>query len=303
MTANLAVTDARRRLGRIGAGLSAPPTPVAELRRELARAEDLGFGSVWTNEGVGGKESMSGVALMLGATEHIVVGTGIANIWARHAAALQAGAATLAEAYPGRFALGVGVSHRFIVEASGQTYLPPLPAQRDYLERMRAAAADTVQPATPFPTIVGALGPRMTELARDHADGAIPTGMPVAHTRWARETLGPDKLLVVGISVIPETDPHRARAAARQSPVLRLPGSPPQLGLVRLGYPADEIASLSDRLIDDTHAHGTPEQIAARAREHLDAGADHVVAYPPFGTDLRGQMDVLAAVAAGLRAA
>lgn len=300
MSANPAVAQMKRRLGRFGAGLSAPPTPVGDLRRELKRAEALGLGSLWTNEGVGGKESMSGLALMLGATDELVIGSAIANIWARHPAVLQAGAATLAEAYPGRLALGVGVSHRFIVEASGQTFGSPLRTQREYLERMRASSSDTVRPAEPFPTIVGAIGPRMMELARDHADGAVPSSMPVGHTRWAREVLGPDKLLVVGVSVIPETDVERARAIARESPLLQHSDSPQQRALAPFGYSAEEVASVSDRLVDDTHAYGTPEQIAQRAREHLDAGADHVIAYAPFGLDLAAQIDVFEAVTPAL---
>ncbi|PXY34039.1 hypothetical protein BA062_17735 [Prauserella flavalba] len=163
------------------------------------RIERRGYRSVWTNEGIGGKESLVQLGIGLAATETLVFASGVANIWARHAATMPA-AATLAEAYPGRFVLGGGVSDRPMVEASGQVFGRPLAAQRDYLERMRESSALTLQPATPFPTLVGALGPKMLDLARDHADGAMPANLPVAHTAHARERLGPGKLLVVGVS-------------------------------------------------------------------------------------------------------
>lgn len=302
MAANSAVQEARARLGRVGLGLTPPATPAVDLRRELSRVEKLGLGSAWTNEGIGGKESLTWLALALGATERLVLGTGVANAWARHAAVLQAGAATLADAYPGRLVLGVGISHRFVVEPTGQTFARPLRTQREYLETMRASAGEAVAPRVPFPVIVGAIGPKMTELARDHADGANPNGLPVAHTRWVRETLGPDKLVVVGVSFVPEADRSKARAIARESPMLRMPDSPQQRGLKPLGYSEEEIAGASDRVIDDTHALGTPEEIAVRVREHLEAGADHVVLYPPFGGDLASQVDAVEEVMPGLSA-
>lgn len=294
MSANLAVDQARERLGRVGVGLTPPPTSAAEWQRELARIEHLGYRSAWFNEGIGGKEIFTGLALGLAATDHLVLGTGVANIWARHPATMQASAATLAEAYPGRVALGIGVSHRFMVEASGQTWTDPLTTQREYLERMRESAVTTVQPGTPFPTIVGALGPRMTELAGTYADGAVPSNMPVAHTELTRELIGPDKLLVAGVGTIQETDLERVHAAARRSPLLEMFARSPQIrGLQRLGYTESELDGPSDRVLEDIFAWGSPADIAERVRQHLDAGADHVVLYGDFFRPLTEQVDQL----------
>lgn len=301
MTANLAVREARERLGRVGAALAFPPLPAETWRRDVAVMEKLGYRSVWTNEGIGGKDALAVLGIGLNATDSLVFGSGVANIWARHPAAMQAGAATLADAYPGRFVLGVGVSHRPMVEASGQTFGKPLATQREYLDRMRVSAADTVQPETPFPTIVGALGPKMLDLSRDHADGAMPAGMPVSHTARARERLGPDKLLVVGVSTIVDTDTARARDIARQSPLLLMPDSPNARTLRQVGYSDEDFADGgSTRLIDDAFAHGSPEAVAERIREHLDAGADHVVVLPPFGTDPAEQVAQLERLAPAL---
>lgn len=110
------VAEIRSRLGRFGVWI--PPgilltAPVAVQRRQFGRVERLGFGSLWSGEPpsgspAGSREAFVQHALMLAATERIVVGTGIANIGMRDPVAMHTGAATLAEAYPGRFILGVG---------------------------------------------------------------------------------------------------------------------------------------------------------------------------------------------------
>ena len=141
-------------------------------------------------------------------------GTGIANIWARAPQAAHAAAAMLAEAHPGPLArLGVGYPQQ--ATAVGQEFGRPLAAMSDYLERM-AAPTMTPAPAASYPRIVAANGPKMVALAGELADGALPAGMPPAFTAWARKTLGPDKLLVVAMSVITDTaDREAARASAR----------------------------------------------------------------------------------------
>src|SRR5258708_7460484 len=105
------VEDARRRLGKVGVWLldvfMARDTPAAVERREVARIEELGYGSLWVAEGIGGKEAFAHLGILLAATQRMVIGAGIANLGARHPAAMQGGAATLAEAYPGRFVLGI----------------------------------------------------------------------------------------------------------------------------------------------------------------------------------------------------
>jgi probable F420-dependent oxidoreductase len=261
--------------------------PAAAARRAAAEIERLGYGSAWVNETIGGKEPFVSAGVLLAATERLAVGTGIANIWVRDPTAMMAGAVTLAEAYPGRFLLGVGVSHAPLVGPRGHDYAKPLATMRGYLDGMDEAMGRL--PAARAPRLLAALRPRMLELSRDRADGAHSYFVPPEHTRRAREILGADRLLVPEQAVVVETDPARAREIGRahMDHYLKLPN---YLNNLRdLGYTDDDFTGRgSDRLVDAIVAWGDTEAVAKRVREHLDAGADHVALQPlsPEAPDL-----------------
>ncbi|WP_119728121.1 TIGR03620 family F420-dependent LLM class oxidoreductase [Thermomonospora amylolytica] len=296
------VEETRGRLGRVGATLMVPVAPAGEWRRAVARIEDAGYGSVWVNELIGGRESFAQLGVLLAASERVVAGTGVANLWARHPAAMQGGAAVLADAYPGRFVLGIGVSIEAMVAASGQRWESPLQRMRDYLDAMDASADQAPRPAVPFPRLLGALGPKMLALAAERADGALTAAMPVQHTRTAREILGPDRLLVVGQAVVLESDPATARALARQAAALDIPGSPYARALRGLGYQDEDLRNGgTDALVDARFPWGAPETIADRLRAHLDAGADHVCV-TVLAPDLESTADRLEKLAPALTA-
>ena len=263
-------------------------------REQLARIDELGYGSVWMGETVGERDAFARSAVFLGATERITVGTGIANVWSRPAATAQAAARTLAEAFPGRFVLGLGIGHAFQAESTGQSFAKPLTAMRDYLSRMDDEAAAN-PPAGPFPRVLAAIGPKMLELSRDAADGAHPFTMPVEHTAFAREILGPGKLLIPHQAVLLSADAEVARAKARSSLTQILQVEAYARAWRNFGY-GDE---LSDRLVDAAVAWGDEDAIARRVREQLDAGADQVL-ISPTGTDLPGAVDQLARLAPAL---
>jgi probable F420-dependent oxidoreductase len=221
------------------------------------------------------------LALLLAATGRITFGTGIANIWARAPQAAHAAAAMLAEAHPGRLVLGLGVGYPQQATAVGREFGRPLAAMSDYLERM---AAPTMTPASAasYPRIVAANGPKMVALA----GGALPAGMPPAFTAWARKTLGPDKLLVVAMSVITDTaDREAARASARAIAAASLSRPWYAATISRLGYTEREIAAVSDDLVGAIVAHGDPDLIAATAGAYRAAGADHVILLSPGTAD------------------
>lgn len=263
--------------GRIGIWTSALDFQPSSRAREAARElESLGYGTLWIGEAAR-REPFAYAGIILSATERIVYATGIANIYARDPAAMAAGQKTLAEAFPDRFLLGLGVSHRPLVEPRGHQYEKPVATMRAYLEAMDAAPFHGVGPAQAPPRVLAALGPKMLELARDRSWGAHPYFVPVEHTTEARRVLGQGPLLAPEQAVVLEEREEKARGIARAytRAYLRLPNYANNLR--RLGYAeADLQDGGSDRLVDAIVAWGNVERVKSRIDEHLRAGADHV---------------------------
>ena len=221
---------------------------------------------------------MTNAALLLGATSQIVIATGIANIYARDAVTMAAGQKTLAEAYPGRFLLGLGVSHIPLVEQiRGHSYGKPVASMRGYLDGMDRAPYRAVPPPVSPIRVLAALGPQMLRLAAERAGGAHSYFVPPEHTARAREILGSDRLLAVEQAVVLETIPAKAREIARThtSRYLTLPNYVNNLR--RLGFSdADLVGAGSDRLVDTIVAWGDMNAVIDRVRAHQSAGANHV---------------------------
>lgn len=265
-------------LGRVGIWtFQLELVPLAAAREHVAELDELGFGALWLPEAVG-REAFTQAALLLGASEHLVVATGVAQIWARDAMAAAAAHKTITDAYPERFLLGLGVSHQPAVEGlRGQTYARPYSAMVDYLDGMDRALFMASPPSATPRRVLAALGPRMLKLAAERTDGAFPYNVTPEHTAFARETMGDGPLLAVEQAVALTTDPEQARALGRRhlSIYLGLPNY--ENNLRRFGFgDADFADGGSDRLVDALVAWGDLDTIAARVREHHDAGADHV---------------------------
>jgi probable F420-dependent oxidoreductase len=296
MASTSVVEAARRSLGPVGAYLPIPFTsaPPIDLQREAAaRLEQAGYRTAWTNETVGGKDPLVQLALLLAATDRMTFGTGIANIWARAPQTAHAGAALLTQAHPGRLGLGLGGGYPPHAAAVGREFGRPLAAMRDYLERM-AAPTMTPAPEAPYARIVAANGPKMIALAGELADGVLPAGMPPAYTAQVRQAIGPDKLLVVAMSVVTDTtDREAARATARQSVATSLGRSWYAATIARLGYTDQQITAVSDELVSAIVAHGDPDSIAATVSAHRAAGADHVALLPSDSPGLMTGIDRL----------
>jgi len=293
------VRAARERLGPVGVwvGSLLGSTTIEQERQAARRIEELGYGSIWTGEIVGGKEAFAHQSLLLAATSHIITGTGIANVWARQPGTMEGGGATVGAAYPGRFVLGIGISHGPIVELSGQVYAKPMETMMTYLDGMDASVVFAPATEVPVPRVLAALRPKMLDLARERSDGAHPYLVPPAHTALARAALGPDKLLIPEQAFVLETDPVEARRVGREhlSNYLRLPNY--VNNLEHLGYGDDLVGGGSDRLVDAIVAWGEEDDIARRVAEHSANGADHVV-LQPLGdlTTAVGQLERLAPV-------
>ena len=251
-----------------------PARRVQEAVREL---EELGYGAIWFGEAFG-REALTHAGLLLTATRRIIVATGIANIYARDPLAMSAGQKTLAEAYPDRFLLGLGVSHAPLVEQfRGHRYEKPVAKMRAYLDAMdRASFRSALPPSKPL-RILAALRPKMLETAAQKADGAHPYNVSPEHTARARNILGAGKLLCPEQAVILETDPSKARKIGRDflDLYLKLPNY--TNCFLWLGFDEDDFRNGgSDRLIDAIIAWGDLNAIRSRIREHQAAGADHV---------------------------
>ena len=268
----------RATLGRVGIWSFALQTwSVSEAQTAVSAYEGLGYGTAWFPESIGSRDAMAHAAVLLAGSPRIAVGTGIANIYARDPAAMINGARTLCDAYPGRFVLGIGVSHAPAVARRGGTYGRPIETMTAYLDAMEAA--DYTGPALRDrpPVVLAALGPRMLELAAERADGAHPYFVPVEHTSMARDRLGPDPVLAVEIAAVIDTDRARARTVARSFGSRYLGLENYANNLHRLGWGDDDLTGGgSDRLLDAVVPQGDAGAIAGRVREHLDAGADHV---------------------------
>jgi probable F420-dependent oxidoreductase len=287
------VLAARAALGPIGVHLptigALEPFPMPQQLDAVRRLEDAGYRAAWVPEGVGGHDGMVEIAAMLGVTRDLVFGSSVANMWARPAATLHAASAVLAEAFPGRFVLGIGPGYPYQAEALGLRYERPLTLMREYVEAMtRPAPMITVAEQT-FARILAANRPKMVELAGTITDGVHPGLIPVEETADIRARIGPDKLLVVALLIIPVADRPAALDAAKSfvAGALGFPGSPYAANLVRLGYRMEELTSGGDRVVNAVIAYGGPDEIAAKAQEYLDAGADHVLINPALpGYDL-----------------
>jgi probable F420-dependent oxidoreductase len=271
------VDDAEWTLPPIGLWTAALDAVGMGQAQELAaEIEQLGYDVLWIPE-VAGRDVMFGLGMLLAATERLIGATGIASIWARDAVTMTGGVNGLTEAFPDRVLLGLGVSHHTLVEdLRGHDYAKPLSAMRAYLERMDAAPYTAKRPTTPVRRVLAALGPKMLALSAARAAGAHTYFVTPEHTAGARPILG-DGLLCVEQAVLLETDPARARAIAREhmKVYVRLPNY--RNNLLRLGFGEDDVdGDGSDRLVDAIVAWGREEDIVARVRAHLDAGADHV---------------------------
>jgi probable F420-dependent oxidoreductase len=265
-------------LGRVGIWTFTLDLQPSSLAKEhAAELESLGYGALWIPEAVG-REPFVSATLLLSGTSTLKVATGIASIYGRDAMTAAAAHRTVEEAFPGRFLLGLGVSHQPMVEAvRGHVYDRPLTAMRRYLDAMDHAPFVAPQGEGEAQRVLAALGPKMLELAASRTAGAHPYFVPVEHTAVARGVLGDGPLLAPEQAVVLSTDPEQARAIARQHMAIYL-GLPNYTNnLRRLGFGDDDLADGgSDRLVDAIVAWGTVEDVAARVRAHHDAGADHV---------------------------
>ena len=265
-----------RQIGRLGVWYPVDRLDGPGIRRLLETTERLGYAALWYPEAIG-YESLSIASFMLANTSRLVIGSSIANIYARDPFTARRGLRTLSSLYDDRFVLGLGVSHAPMVERRGHVYDKPVPTMRRYLDALYEDPSN----AGEWPVVIAALGPLMLKLAAERTAGAVPYNVTPEHTRKARAALGPDKLLAVEQKVCLETDAAAARGLARRElrRYMTLPNY--RNNWLRIGFTeADLAGGGSDRFIDAMVLWGDVATVARGLKAHLEAGANHVCIQP-----------------------
>lgn len=261
--------------------------PGVEAEQSAKQIEAMGYRALWIPEAVH-REVMTHATTLLCATSELVVATGIARVQARSAQATALAQRFLCERFPGRFLLGLGISHAAVVEKlMGQPFERPVATIRQYLDAMDATRGGS--PAGQLPRVLAALGPQMLRAAAERASGAHTYLSPPEHTAWARQVLGSQAFLAPAVKVV--LDGHEDPAAVARASLaasVQLPSY--ARNLARFGL--DELdGGPSDRVVEALVAIGDVEAVVRRVREHLDAGADHVCVEVLAGDDERVPID------------
>src|SRR6266851_4178534 len=167
----------------------AGPQALDRLRDQLKRAADDGFASAWVSN-IFGLDALTALAVAGSQVPEIDLGTAVVPTYPRHPAVLAQQALTVAAATGGRLTLGIGLSHKIVIEDMyGYDFSKPVRHMREYLavllplldgqqadfsgETLNAhIGLDTPAPGR-VPVLVAALGQRMLRLAGEQADGTV----------------------------------------------------------------------------------------------------------------------------------
>jgi probable F420-dependent oxidoreductase len=241
---------------------------------QLREIEALGYGAIWA--GGSPAAELSWVDPILDQTDNLKLATGIVNIWTAEAGPVAESFHRIEKAHPGRFLLGIGVGH----PEAHQQYRKPIDALTDYLDKLDEYGVPKNS------RVVAALGPKVLKLSAERAAGAHPYLTTPEHTAEARGLIGAEALLAPEHKAVLTTDPEKARAVGRKALEIYLNLANYLNSWKRLGFTDEDVAKPgSDRLVDALVAYGTPDEIAARLKEHITAGADHVAVQVLTGPD------------------
>jgi probable F420-dependent oxidoreductase len=264
-------------LGRLGVWYATDKLNGSQLADFVGVVEKSGYSALWYPESRG-YESMSLAGYLLSKSTRLIIGSSIANIYARDSFTARRAMVSLNDWYQQRFILGLGVSHIPMVEGlRGHRYDKPLSAMRLYLEGIHKDLPSGQE----APVMVAALGPKMLALSAEKSLGAVPYNVTPKHTAQAAAILGPNKWLAVEQKVTLETDPVRARALGRKelSRYMVLPNY--RNNWLREGFTEAELTDGgSDRFIDAMCLWGDAATIKKGLRAHFEAGATHVCLQP-----------------------
>jgi probable F420-dependent oxidoreductase len=307
-------------MSRYGMTVPFDDVPLAEHRPWYEELADLGYTDLWSSE-AGGTDAFTPLGLAAAWVPSMRLGTAIVPSFTRGPALMAMSAAAMAEAAPGRFALGIGASSNVIVESwNGLPFDEPYRRTRDMVLFLREALSgakvtadyDTFKvkgfrlgraPAVAPPILVAALRPGMLKLAGDLGDGAIINWLSADDVAKVVPHVGGGKEIVARIFVCPSEDAemvHRAGRFAIASylnvPVYaafhewlgRAPVLEPMWDAWRAGDRKAAVASIPNELVDELIVHGTPEECRRHIGRYMDNGVTTAaLAVMPFGLDTR----------------
>jgi probable F420-dependent oxidoreductase len=268
-------------IGKLGVFCSMDAMPAPVSAAFCRRIEGLGYRVVRTQEAWGREPSAQG-AYLLANTASLIYATGIANVWVRDPMTMAVAAKTVAEQAPDRFILGIGVSHRSLVEnLRGHKYVKPFGYLSEYIPRMKSALYSAVAPKVEPPLVLAALHPKSLGLAAREAQGTHTVLCLPRHTKQARSLMGPHKWVCASVFAIFEQDAAKARARAREHLNFYVNQENYRRLLIAQGFTAEDLENRgSDRLIDAVVAWGSEDKIMDRINAQIDAGANHVCVMP-----------------------
>ena len=278
--------------------------PLHEHKSWYEELVALGYTDLWSAE-AGGHEGLVPLTLAAAWTPTLRLGTAILPVYTRGAATLAEATASMCQAAPGRFALGIGCSSPTIVENwNAVPFEKPYQRVRDTIRFLRAALSgekvtadyetfsvkgfrlDVPIPEMP-PILVGALRGGMLRLAGREGDGAITNWLSPADVPKIVEQVGPDKEIVTRVIVLPTTDFDTVRAIGRRvvAAYLTVPayaafqewlGRGDALRDMNAAWSAGDRARalelVPDALLDELIVHGSPEECARGVEEYVTAG-------------------------------
>lgn len=291
-------TEVRSPRDRIGISINAPD--IQALLDAIQEAESAGVTQLWLTQNPVSFDALSVFAAALGRTERIRLGTSIVPTYPRHPLALAQQAATVSVLGPGRLRLGVGTSHRPIIEHTyGLSIEAPLVHLREYVTVLRAAlwegqvdhhgrfftAQATLNQVPRTPILIATLGEGAFRLAGEIADGAISWNSPPSYLREialpalraGAEAAGrPAPPVVAHLWVALTSDSTAVVQAARQvlSGYAKLPFYANMFAAA--GYPV-EAGGISDALIEQLVIQGDAASVSQRLHELLDSGLDELL--------------------------
>jgi probable F420-dependent oxidoreductase len=307
-------------------GMTVPlPGPLHSHREKLGELADMGYTDIWSAES-DGADAFTPLALASAWEPRLRLGTAIVPAYTRSPACFAQSVASLADAAPGRFAIGIGSSSNVIVERwNGVPFVEPYKKVRDVVRFLRDALSgekvtkqyDTfevqgfrlgVRPETTPPILVAALREGMLKLAAREGDGAIInwlSGPDVAQVaKVVRDAAGgAEKEIVCRIFCCPSENADAVRAAGKFAiaAYLNVPVYAefhrwlgrgevlqPMWDAWKAGDRKAALAAIPDSLVDELIVHGSPAECRAKIQTYFDNGVTTTsLAIMPFDPDLK----------------